>query len=153
MLEHEEYYSTLLNDMQSHLTQHGYRRSGQSGLFYRYDPDRSVACAIELQRSAFNYPGCYSFTFNLVCIHLFNLAAPRPNKLSLPVIRAALRSPLAERLGVLTRRGDYWWSITDELSAVCPPAEYYQRFLHHDIEQGLCWLDSKAAKSIPKQTL
>ena len=63
-------YEYILSRIAEDLSQYGYKRSGKGSLFYRYSADKKVACAFEMQKSMFNLPDNYSFTFNLGCIAL-----------------------------------------------------------------------------------
>ena len=109
-------YEYILSRIAEDLSPYGYKRSGKSSLFYRYSADKKVACAFEMQKSMFNLPDNYSFTFNLGCIALYNLNGYYKDKLTLETAKLALRYDAGcMRLGHLSRGCDYWWNITDEI--------------------------------------
>ena len=142
-----EIYDYILSRVQAELLVFGYSRSGKSGLFYRYSADKKVGCVIEMQKSAFNYPGSYSFTFNLGCIALYNLRGYNKEKLTLSTLKLALTFQAGvERIGILCRGTDYWWDITDEIMKEYSLEEYYDRFIQDDIKKCAAHLDELAAK-------
>ena len=140
-------YEYLLSKISEDLSAYGYKRSGKSTLFYRYSADKKVGCAFEMQKSMFNSPDDYSFTFNLGCIALHNLNGYYKDKLTLETVKLALTFQAGfERLGHLSRGHDYWWNITDEILSDFPTEEYYNRFLHPDIIKGAEYLNEQARK-------
>ena len=140
-------YEYILSRIQEDLANYGYSRSGKSGLFYRYSADKKVGCAFEMQKSMFNLPDDYSFTFNLGCIALYNLNGYDKDKLTLKTVKLALTFQVDfQRLGDLCRGNDYWWNITNEILSDFSIEEYYNRFLHADIIKGAEYLDEQARK-------
>ena len=140
-------YEYILSRIQEDLANYGYSRSGKSGLFYRYSADKKVGCAFEMQKSMFNLPDDYSFTFNLGCIALYNLNGYDKDKLTLKTVKLALTFQADfQRLGDLCRGNDYWWNITNEILSDFSIEEYYNRFLHADIIKGAEYLDEQARK-------
>ena len=140
-------YEYILSRITEDLASYGYKRSGKSTLFYRYSADKKVGCAFEMQKSMFNSPDDYSFTFNLGCIALYNLNGYYKDKLTLETIKLALTFQAGfQRLGHLSRGNDYWWNITDEILKDFSIEEYYNRFLHADIIKGAEYLDDQARK-------
>ena len=140
-------YEYILSRIQEDLANYGYSRSGKSGLFYRYSADKKVGCAFEMQKSMFNLPDDYSFTFNLGCIALYNLNGYDKDKLTLKTVKLALTFQAGfQRLGHLCRGNDYWWNITNEILSYFSIEEYYNRFLHADIIKGAEYLDEQARK-------
>ncbi len=136
----------ILSRITEDLLSHGYKRSGKGTLFYKYSADKKVACAFEMQKSMFNSPDDYSFTFNLGCVALYNLNGYRKDKLTLETVKFALHPELSERLGHLSRGCDYWWNITDEILKDFSIEEYYNRFLHSDVIKGAEYLNEQARK-------
>ena len=140
-------YEYILSRIAEDLLPYGYKRSGKGGLFYRYSEDKKVGCAFELQKSMFNSPDDYSFTFNLGCIALFNLNGYHKDKLTLEALKYSLTVQAGfMRLGHLSRGCDYWWNITDEILNDYSIEEYYNRFLHSDIIKGAEYLSEQARK-------
>ena len=140
-------YEYILSRIAEDLASYGYKRSGKSTLFYRYSADKKVGCVFEMQKSMFNLPDDYSFTFNLGCIALYNLNGYYKDKLTLETAKLALRYDAGcMRLGHLSRGNDYWWNITDEILSDFSIEEYYNRFLHSDIIKGAEYLDEQARK-------
>ena len=142
-------YEYIFLRISEDLLPYGYKRSGKSGLFYRYSADKKVGCAIEMQKSMFNDTDNYSFTFNIGCIALYNLQLHGycKDKLTLGSVRLAFTDQTGfTRLGHLSRGNDYWWNITDEILSDFSIEEYYNRFLHSDIIKGAEYLDEQARK-------
>ena len=140
-------YEYMLSRIGEDLASHGYKRSGKGTLFYRYSADKKVACAFEMQKSMFNSPDDYSFTFNLGCIALYNLNGYYKDKLTLETVKLALTFQAGvQRLGHLSRGYDYWWNITDEILNNYSIEEYYNRFLQPDIIKGAEYLSEQARK-------
>lgn len=140
-------YEYILSRIGEDLATYGYKRSGKSTLFYRYSADKKIGCALEMQKSMFNSPDDYSFTFNLGCIALYNLNGYYKDKLTLETVKLALTFPAGfQRLGNLSRGCDYWWNITDEILSNFSIEEYYNCFLHPDIIKGAEYLDEQARK-------
>lgn len=137
-------YEYILSRITEDLIPFGYKRSGKSALFYRYSTDKKVGCVFEMQKSMFNLPNNYSFTFNLGCIALYNINGYRKDKLTLETVKFALHPELSVRLGHLSKDCDYWWAITDEILQDYSIEEYYDRFLRHDIIKGANFLDEQA---------
>lgn len=124
-------YHYIFSKINDDLAPYGFQRSGKSGLFYRYSANKKVGCAFEMQKSMFNSPECYSFTFNLGCIGLHNIRGYSGDKLTIKTLRYAFYD--GTRLGHLTRGCDYWWEITDEILHDFPIEAYYDQFLHKDV--------------------
>jgi hypothetical protein len=140
-------YEYILSRIADDLLPYGYKRSGKGRLFYRYSADKKVGCAFEMQKSMFNFPGDYSFTFNLGCIALYNMNGYYKDKLTLETVKLAANHPqLSARLGHVSRGCDYWWNITDEILHDYSIEEYYTRFLHPDIIKGAEYLSEQARK-------
>ena len=140
-------YEYILSRIAEDLSPYGYKRSGKSSLFYRYSADKKVGCVFEMQKSMFNSPDDYSFTFNLGCIALYNLNGYYKDKLTLETAKLALRYDAGcMRLGHLSRGCDYWWNITDEILKDFSIEEYYNRFLHPDILKAAEYLKEQAHK-------
>ncbi len=137
-------YEYILSRIAGDLAPFGYKRSGKSALFYRYSAYQKVGCVFEMQKSMFNLPNNYSFTFNLGCIALYNINGYRNDKLTLETVKFALHPELSVRLGHLSKGCDYWWTITDEILQDYSIEEYYDRFLHNDIIKGASFLDEQA---------
>ena len=140
-------YEYILSKIAEDLIPYGYKRSGKGRLFYRYSADKKVGCALEMQKSMFNSPGDYSFTFNLGCIALYNLNGYYKDKLNLEALKLSLTFQADFlRLGHLSRGYDYWWNITDEILKSISIEEYYDRFLKPDIIKGAEYLNEQARK-------
>ena len=140
-------YDYILTRISEDLLLYGYKRSGKGVLFYRYSADKKVGCAIEMQKSTFNSPEGYSFTFNLGCVALYDLNDYYEEKLTLKTLKYAAYTPAGvQRLGHLTRGRDYWWEITDEILNDFSIEEYYDRFLRQDIIRGAEYLNEQARK-------
>ena len=140
-------YEYLLSRIQEDLANYGYSRSGKSGLFYRYSADKKVGCVIEMQKSMLNSPESYSFTFNLLCVGLYDLDDYFNDRLTISAIRTCLQNPfITERIGVLCRGRDYWWEITDDILSEHSMQAYYDRFILDDIQKSAVYLDEQAGK-------
>ncbi len=140
-------YEYILSRINDELTPHGYSRSGKSALFYRYSADKKVACCIQMQKSMFNSPESYSFTFNLLCIGIHDLKEYCNDRLTLAAVKNCFYNPfIYERIGVLCRGKDYWWDITDDILKEYTIEEYYNQFIHNDIEKATYHLNELAAK-------
>ena len=140
-------YEYLLSRIQEDLANYGYRRSGKSGLFYRYSADKKVGCVIEMQKSMLNSPESYSFTFNLLCVGLYDLDDYFNDRLTISAIRTCLQNPfITERIGILCRGRDYWWEITDDILSEHSMQAYYDRFILNDIQKSAVYLDEQAEK-------
>lgn len=141
-------YEYILSRIQEDLLPYGYKRSGKGGLFYRYSCEGKVGCAIEMQKSMFNSPGVYSFTFNLGCVALYELNGYYKDKLSLQPLRLATRSYQSGgmRIGHLCRGRDYWWEITDGILKMFTLEKYYELFVQKDIQKAAEYLDEMAIK-------
>lgn len=142
-MEQGEIYEYFLTRVEEDLSPLGYRRSGKGMLFYRYCADKQVACGIEMQKSGFNYPGSYSFTFNLVCVsvHCFS---PQPKTLTLKHLKSSFCYPHNERIGSVCRGRDHWWKITEEYLAEYGLNGYYERLIQADILKSGAYLNEKA---------
>ena len=140
-------YEYLLSRIQEDLANYGYSRSGKSGLFYRYSADKKVGCVIEMQKSMLNSPESYSFTFNLLCVGLYDLDDYFNDRLTISAIRTCLQNPfITERIGILCRGRDYWWEITDDILSEHSMQAYYDRFILNDIQKSAIYLDEQAGK-------
>ena len=140
-------YEYLLSRIQEDLANYGYSRSGKSGLFYRYSADKKVGCVIEMQKSMLNSPESYSFTFNLLCVGLYDLDDYFNDRLTISAIRTCLQNPfITERIGILCRGRDYWWEITDDILSEHSMQAYYDRFILNDIQKSAVYLDEQAEK-------
>ena len=140
-------YEYLLSRIQEDLANYGYSRSGKSGLFYRYSADKKVGCVIEMQKSMLNSPESYSFTFNLLCVGLYDLDDYFNDRLTISAIRTCLQNPfMTERIGILCRGRDYWWEITDDILSEHSMQAYYDRFILDDIQKSAVYLDEQAEK-------
>jgi len=140
-------YEYLLSRIQEDLANYGYSRSGKSGLFYRYSADKKVGCVIEMQKSMLNSPESYSFTFNLLCVGLYDLDDYFNDRLTISAIRTCLQNPfITERIGILCRGRDYWWEITDDILSEHSMQAYYDRFILNDIQKSAVYLDEQAGK-------
>ena len=140
-------YEYLLSRIQEDLANYGYSRSGKSGLFYRYSADKKVGCVIEMQKSMLNSPESYSFTFNLLCVGLYDLDDYFNDRLTISAIRTCLQNPfITERIGILCRGRDYWWEITDDILSEHSMQAYYDRFILDDIQKSAVYLDEQAEK-------
>ena len=146
-MDNNEIYQYILSKVQSDLSEYGYSRSGNSMLFYRYSADKKIACCIEMQKSMFNYLGSYSFTFNLLCVALYELNGYSKDRLTISIIKKCFPNPyVTKRIGMVCYKQDYWWNITDEILSDFSIEEYYNRFLHSDIIKGAEYLDEQARK-------
>ena len=144
-------YEYLLSRIQEDLANYGYSRSGKSGLFYRYSADKKVGCVIEMQKSMLNSPESYSFTFNLLCVGLYDLDDYFNDRLTISAIRTCLQNPfITERIGVLCRGRDYWWEITDDVLNEYNLKEFYDNFIQNDIRKSILYLDELAIKKSKK---
>jgi len=131
-------YEYILSRMNDDLAPFGYCRSGKSTLFYRYSLDKKVACCIELQKSMFNSPESYSFTFNLLCVGIYDLDGYFNDKLTISAVKKCFQNPfITERIGILCYGRDYWWKITDDILQKYTVEDYYSRFIHNDIEKAV----------------
>ena len=102
-------YESVLSNVQADLLEYGYARSGKSALFYRYSADKKVGCCIEMQKSMFNFPDNYSFTFNLLCVGLYELDEYYNHKLTVSALKACIHNPfISERIGIIYHNRDYW---------------------------------------------
>ncbi len=145
------FYEYMLSRITDQLADFGYSRSGKSALFYRYSADKTVASAIEMQRSIFNSEDSFSFTFNLLCIGLYDLEGFFNDKLTLSAIKGSLKSPfLAERIGIICRGSDYWWTVDEEYIKKYTPEKYYDIFIREDIEKAAKHLDDLFEKKKQK---
>ena len=143
-----EIYEYILSRVGEDLKPYGYKRSGKGTLFYCYSADRKVGCAIEMQKSIFNTPESHSFTFNFVCVALYDLPNYSKEKLTLDAIKIALANPYigGERIGILCRGTDYWWEFTGDKPKKLKIEKYYNRFIHNDIVNTACYLKEVAEK-------
>ena len=140
-------YEYILSRIDEDLASYGYKRSGKGTLFYRYSADKKVGCAFEMQKSMFNSPDNYSFTFNLGCIALYNLNGYHKDNLTLEALKLSLLLPSGGmRLGVLSRGFDHWWRIDKKTLKKCKIEKYYDQFLHQDIIKGAEYLNDQAQK-------
>ncbi len=102
---------------------------------------------IEMQKSMFNSSESFSFAFNLGCIALYELSGCNKDKLTLELLKRAMRNPYGGiRIGQLCRGGDYWWEISDEIRKTYTIEEYYNRFIQKDMDNAACYLVELAAK-------
>lgn len=145
-MDNTEICGYILSRVETDLSPCGYSRSGKGSLFYRFTADKRVGCAVELQRSLFNSPESYSFTFNLLCVGLRDLDDYSGEKLTVSALKACMKKPyVAERIGPLCRGGDYWWEITEEFVAEYGLKGYYDRFIQGDMKKCAAYLDGLAA--------
>ena len=146
-------YESVLTNVQTELLTYGYTRSGKSTLFYRYSADKKVGCCIEMQKSMFNSPDSYSFTFNLLCIGSYELRGYRDRSLTVSVLKSCFSNPfVSKRIGTICRGGDYWWEITPEILEYVDPEEYYDRYIRNDIKAAAAYLDELSEKKQSKYT-
>lgn len=90
----------------------------------------------------FNFPDNYSFTFNLLCVGLYELDEYYNHKLTVSALKACLHNPfISERIGIICRGRDYWWEITDAVSDKRDLEVYYTRFIQNDIKASASYLD------------
>ena len=76
----QEYYAKIVELSARLIAQHGYKRSGNSGIFYRYNSDKSKGYLIGFRKSLDNTPDFCTFyiLFGSVCIgELSNLGVYR----------------------------------------------------------------------------
>lgn len=140
-------YEAILSKVQADLLNYGYTRSGKSTLFYRYSADKKVGCCIEMQKSMFNLPDDYSFTFNFLCVGSYELNGYHDRRLTVSALKACFCNPFAyERIGAVCRGRDYWWKITSDILKNCDPEEYYDRCIKNDIKACAIYLDKLAEK-------
>jgi len=140
-------YESVLSRVQTDLLNYGYIRSGKSALFYRYSADRKVGCCIEMQKSMFNFPDSYSFTFNFLCVGADELDGYHDRRLTVSALKACFCNPfISKRIGVLCRGRDYWWEITSDILKNDDPEEYYDKFVQNDIKVCAAYLDELAEK-------
>lgn len=141
-------YEYILSRIAEDLLPYGYTKNGKGLLFYRYSADRKIACGIEMQKSMFNSPESYSFTFNVGCIDIYELPDYHKERLTLEPLKLALKSPYGGgiRLGHLCRGHDYWWEITDETLSCISIEEFYRKFLQEDILKCARYLDEQTHK-------
>jgi len=141
-------YEYILSRIGDDLAPYGYKRSGKGRLFYRYFADGKVGCAVEMQKSMFNSREYCSFTFNLSCVSLYELSNYYKDKLTLQPLKISLLNVYsgAERIGDLCRGGDYWWTIDDDMLSEYTIEEYYDFFIHKDIEKAARHLNELADK-------
>ena len=138
-MDSTEIYGYILSRVEADLSPCGYSRSGKGALFYRFTADKRVGCAVELQRSLFNSPESYSFTFNLLCVGLRDPDDYYGEKLTVSALRACMKNPyVAERIGPLCR-------ITEEFVAEYGLKGYYDRFIQGDMKKCAAYLDGLAA--------
>lgn len=126
-----EIYKSMLSYIEHDLLLLSYRRSGKGILFYRYGPDKQVACGIEMQKSLFSSDDRCVFTFNSTCIAIYHVS-PRPKQLTLAHIKAGLRRSF-ERTGPSYPDAHGWWEITEEYLQEYGLEGYYDRFMRKDI--------------------
>lgn len=150
-MQNRIFYEHILSKVTDQLEDFGYSRSGKSALFYRYSDDKTVASAIEMQKSILNSEHSFSFTFNLLCIGLYDLEDFFNDKLTVSAIKGNLKSPfLAERIGNICRGSDYWWTIDDEHTNEYTPEKYYDVFIREDIKKAALHLDDLFVKKEKK---
>ncbi len=145
-MDSKEVYDHVLSRVEEDLKHYGYKRSGKGRLFYRYSADGKVGCAFEMQRSAYNTTDSQSFTFNIVCVALYELSGYNKTKLTAEPIKLMLKSTSAERLGGISRGYDYWWEFSGKILESFPIEDYYDRFLHADIVKCADYLDELSRK-------
>ena len=78
----QEYYAKIVELSARLIAQHGYKRSGNSGIFYRYNSNKSKGYLIGFRKSLDNTPDFCTFyiLFGSVCIgELSNLGVYRNN--------------------------------------------------------------------------
>ena len=78
----QEYYAKIVELSARLIAQHGYKRSGNSGIFYRYNSNKSKGYLIGFRKSLDNTPDYCTFyiLFGSVCIgELSNLGVYRNN--------------------------------------------------------------------------
>ena len=88
----KEYYSKIVELSALLITQHGYKRSGNAGIFYRYNSDKSKGYLIGFRKSLDNTPDSRTFyiLFGSVCIgELSNLGVCR-SKVTLQDLKSIL---------------------------------------------------------------
>ena len=139
-------YDHVLSRVEEDLKHYGYKRSGKGRLFYRYSADGKVGCAVEMQKSAYSSGDNHRFTFNIGCVAIYELSGYGKEKLTTEVLKAVLRSTRMERLGGVSRGFDYWWEFSNDILDRFSAEEYYDRFLHGDIEKCANHLDEVSRK-------
>ena len=88
----KEYYAKIVELSALLITQHGYKRSGNSGIFYRYNSDKSKGYLIGFRKSLDNTPDFCTFyiLFGSVCIgELSNIGVCR-SKVTLQDLKSIL---------------------------------------------------------------
>lgn len=106
-----------------------------------------------MQKSLYNSPENYSFTFNLLCVGIYNLNDYFNDKLTLSTIRPYLKDYfLSERIGNLCRGRDYWWNISEDFLHLTEQGleQYYNNSIQNDIIKSAVYLDELAAKKAKK---
>lgn len=151
----ESKYEYILSNIQKRLEKEGYKRSGKSGVFYRYHADKQIACVFGLQKSTLNSSEMLNFTFNLGCITLDEILDADPNfwdsALTLAVLKQALRSVfLTERIGNICRGYDAWYDISEYGLMERCVAQYYTDIIEPDIEKSILHLNELLKNKLNK---
>ena len=93
----QEYYAKIVELSARLIAQHGYKRSGNSGIFYRYNSNKSKGYLIGFRKSLDNTPDYCTFyiLFGSVCIgELSNLGVYR-NHVTLQDLKSILMNGYA----------------------------------------------------------
>lgn len=67
-MTYREMFDFLAEKIENKLISEGFKRSGKTLLFYRYNEDKTCASAINIQKSRDNTSDCISFSFNHVVV-------------------------------------------------------------------------------------
>ena len=150
----EQKYEYVLSHMQKRLEQEGYKRSGKSGVFYRYHADRRVACILGMQKSMDNFSGISAFTFNVGCITIDEIIDAYSEfwewKLNLSVLKQALRSSLSERIGFICRGYDAWYDVSELELCGTSIEDYYSGIIEPDIEKTIVHIEQVLKNKLKK---
>lgn len=85
-------FDFLVEKIENMLISEGFKRSGKSLLFYRYNEDKTRASAINIQKSRDNTSDCISFSFNHVTV---SAKDPASDTVTLEAIRKRMTSGFA----------------------------------------------------------
>ncbi len=151
----EQVYETILREIQAMLEKDGYKRSGNSPLFYRYHDDRKIACALKMQKSMCNSSENIRFTFNVLCISVDELLALDPEffdlTLNLSVLKKCLLGYPSERIGHICRGYDAWYELEGKRISEEGALRYFDYVIRPDIEKTMALLNESVSRKIKKE--